>query len=1462
MASSSYNPSLNLESLLSSDIAADSERFLLFIKAYYEWLQSSKIEFTGLTGTFQRGETVIGDDSGFKGVITEVGVDYLVLKITGTRPALQNETFTGQTSAAVATISRIKDNVVRKSGNVLDYRTINNSIDDYVVYLSDELYPSIPLDYYGDKRLIANKFKDFFQSKSNEDSYRFLFRLLFNEEIDFYYPGEDLLRVSDGNYEKTQIIRVTAAAYGIDALGVQYERNVFDFLNKTIEGQTSGFLANVVDIKKFFIGSSEVAEFTLKLVSGAFVGGETITATDDENLNATTYGIVSGFTIVDGGSGYALGDEIAISGDGVSAAARVSSIKESPISALSVDATGYGYRLNTLATIDNTGTGGSGLIVKVTGIDKTYTVTSGNNSYTVGEISQVSVISRGENYFKTPSITLQDTTIASLGLLTPNLITIANTGTNYGVGNSLVFTGGSGGAAAGIVAAVEETTTYDFLFEDGQRMIVDGSYEDILKNEDWNVLGPIARIELTNFGTAYTNASLPTITVNTTTGSGANLIATGIQGTSAEISVDVANNIAGIGSIRALEITNFGIDYTTATANASATGDGNANLTPIISGLATREGTWIDDDGKIDYKYIQDSYFYQDFSYVIKSGLGFEFYRETLKKIIHPAGLQLFGEILIRDVIDVTPDIVTDVEILRNFERVIVQILSMFTVGAEYEYSRITWSIKVEPDVINTSITKPESHEYVLHLVPEGDDITGITDVGMSTPQSDANVRKYRIEVYPVSDVTADVVAPQSFKKMIVNTTDTHYGFTESTYGSLPIGGSAVYDDYSDVEISELAGFRFSDLTSEYPARQNVYTIFDKYPVVADLTTNNYTEYVLDVYSKGTKERAIFEVPLSLESETQISVFANDHFEEVYDTSESLTIPVSPSPLATGQSEHGQEPDDVFRTTLDIRYASFIDASAVPAWSNVLADFVTTSTELDREIPITIQFDVATSVRKEYSVVVSPTASFTDVAVVFSSATPQKFKSAEGIVSAYGIKMQDVIIGDISNDTFNNTTAEVAYQNLDTPYANTTFGEFYRTFPDSRTEMTQKVITIKDNSVNFDINREIVVSYMASGLRLRAYYDTPVSEISSENFSTLGNENFEIYFDTVTDSAISVFPSPLSTGQAIRTKESTDVFRTEMIQKIGTTVPITAETLAETKLSDAGSDTIDGYLPDSVNRGLSTTYAQSNFNAYFRTYSKVTAEMVRKFGNEFSVEIPSNQNREIVVSYSASGFKYRTYGEVSMSAYSSDSLSEFENNQFNEILDTVSDITIKASPSPLSTGIGNGKNSLREDVFAGEFIVKPQTLSNVYDTQYEDLRIDLIDEFTFESVVPATDGVLFQNQTFSDDYSQAPTSFADYIKYAKIGGTVSSSQIQISNLTLQAYLETPISLADEDDFSDYASVVVGTGTNFASDYDLYDVFEANNEYFVVESVANTTHLIVDRFPENSYSGVSAYKQTV
>ena len=669
MNDANFKPSLHVDKFIPEDYSLDSERFLAFLRAYYEWLQTTKITLTGVSGTFVRDELVTGTGGGI-GIIKEIGTGYIVIRMTSRLPFNRAETITGGTSDATATVSTIKDNVVRASGNLQNYKNFELSIDKYFEYLQDELYSSLPATVYGDKRLLATKFKQFFESRSNEESYRFLFKLLYDENVEFYYPGEDILRVSDGNFDKPEIIRAVVTS------------DIFDFLNQTIRGETSGALGNIVDIKVFNLGSTEVAEMTLKLVSGTFQGGEQITNIDNETLTGNTYGMVTGFTINDAGSGYEVGNEVTITGDGSQARVFVSSISDAPISALKVNEIGHGYQLNANAIINNTGTGGSGLAVRVTELANTYTVTSGNNTYTVGEIATVSITNRGTEYIKAPTVTLEDTTISALGLLSAELITIANSGIDYGVGNTLVFTGGSGANAVGQVAAVEESVTYDLLFEDDFRMLSEDSYSDIIKNEDWEVSGPIVRIELTNFGDGYESANLPIITVTSTTGSGANLVATNIQGKSANLSVDIANNAVGIGAIRAVEIRNFGVDYTTANADLTGIGDGNANLTPIISGLGIGDGAFINDDGKIDFKFIQDSFFYQDFSYVIRSGITFNTYKDTIKKIIHPAGLQPFGEILLFDSIDVSPDIVVTITTQQGeIEEILDFIIDIFSLA-------------------------------------------------------------------------------------------------------------------------------------------------------------------------------------------------------------------------------------------------------------------------------------------------------------------------------------------------------------------------------------------------------------------------------------------------------------------------------------------------------------------------------------------------------------------------------------------------------------------------------------------------------------------------------------------------------------------------------------------------------------------------------------------------------------
>jgi len=701
MSDAFFKPSLNVGTFINENPSVNTERFLLFIKAYYEWMQSTTLTLTSKTGTFVVGETVVGASSGASATIVEVKTNSIVVQLASRTIFNYSEIVNGQTSSATATISTIKDNVGRASGNLLNYKTLETSVDKYVDYLKEELYPSIPATHYGDKRLIAQYFKDFFESKSNEQSYRFLFKLLYDENIEFYYPGTDILRISDGNFEKTQVIRTVAISAD--------SRDIFLFLNKTIRGQTSGVLANVVDIKKFFIGAIEIAEMTLKLVSGVFTAGEDIVDIDDEDLSTTIFGIVSGITVVDGGSGYEEGDIITITGDGSEAAAKISSIKESPISALTVNTIGHGYQLNTEAIINNSATGGTGFLFEVSELANTYTVTSGANTYTVGEISKLSIINRGEGYFKKPTVTLEDTTISSLGLLSNNLITIVNAGSNYGVGNTLIFTGGAGANAAGQIASVTETTTFDLLFEDGFQMIADGSYYDIIKNEDWLVTGPIKRIELTNFGTGYTSANLPSITISTTTGSSANLIATNIQGKSANVSIDTSNNITGIGSIRAVEITNFGINYSAANVSASAVGDGNANLVSVITGLGIKEGVFLDDDGKIDFKIIQDSYYYQDYSYVIKSGLAFQTYSDTLKAIIHPAGLQSFGEILLFAELDLTMLMSSTITTIENINEYIVYIIDNIDVENSIVNSASLVEFELDLDA-NTAIQNDKSY--------------------------------------------------------------------------------------------------------------------------------------------------------------------------------------------------------------------------------------------------------------------------------------------------------------------------------------------------------------------------------------------------------------------------------------------------------------------------------------------------------------------------------------------------------------------------------------------------------------------------------------------------------------------------------------------------------------------------------------------------------------------------------
>ena len=72
-----------------------------------------------------------------------------------------------------------------------------------------------------------------------------------------------------------------------------------------------------------------------------------------------------------------------------------------------------------------------------------------------------------------------------------------------------------------------------------------------------------------------------------------------------------------------------------------------ASGTLNIGSLTTTKGKFIDDVGKPSeiVQKIQDSFFYQDFSYVVKSEIPVSTWRDTVTKVNHPVGFNLFGQL-------------------------------------------------------------------------------------------------------------------------------------------------------------------------------------------------------------------------------------------------------------------------------------------------------------------------------------------------------------------------------------------------------------------------------------------------------------------------------------------------------------------------------------------------------------------------------------------------------------------------------------------------------------------------------------------------------------------------------------------------------------------------------------------------------------------------------------------------
>ena len=233
--------------------------------------------------------------------------------------------------------------------NAENYKDIDDTIDSFVEYFISQYAYNLPTtifinqetkdplsplfseeDVFNSRRAFAKRLFSYHGAKGTEASINLLFRLLFNKDLSIYYPKEDILRPSEGDWRVKQSIQV------FNTVG-----NVIDTTNIVsgkVKGVTSGSYAIIDEAKITGNTNTQKRIYELFLEPGTLVGNfqndshVTIEVTNPTTGNveplATANGVsvISSIVINNPGYGYVGNETLSVTGNGTDFLAKVSKV--------------------------------------------------------------------------------------------------------------------------------------------------------------------------------------------------------------------------------------------------------------------------------------------------------------------------------------------------------------------------------------------------------------------------------------------------------------------------------------------------------------------------------------------------------------------------------------------------------------------------------------------------------------------------------------------------------------------------------------------------------------------------------------------------------------------------------------------------------------------------------------------------------------------------------------------------------------------------------------------------------------------------------------------------------------------------------------------------------------------------------------------------------------------------------
>lgn len=106
-------------------------------------------------------------------------------------------------------ISNTAGNTIYHAMQIENYRDIDQTPPEFVRYFKDEILPYFPENTSLSTEKIIKAAREFYSKKGSDESLRWLFKALFDEDIEINYPKEQIFKTSDGKWNRPKAFRIT-----------------------------------------------------------------------------------------------------------------------------------------------------------------------------------------------------------------------------------------------------------------------------------------------------------------------------------------------------------------------------------------------------------------------------------------------------------------------------------------------------------------------------------------------------------------------------------------------------------------------------------------------------------------------------------------------------------------------------------------------------------------------------------------------------------------------------------------------------------------------------------------------------------------------------------------------------------------------------------------------------------------------------------------------------------------------------------------------------------------------------------------------------------------------------------------------------------------------------------------------------------------------------------------------------